>query len=134
MNNQQWREWSLQGLHVNLIHFSFTVDIDLMPPFTKIPDALAIRIGSPFTLRKASGEVLTLDPEQPQTLCPLLLLLRCSVTLFRASSEGECQLWFQDETLLSCLPEDMYEAWSSRGSGALESANLLCLPGGGPPW
>jgi len=135
MNNQQWHEWEMTGLQVNYIRLSYQIDIHmaLMEADASERDLLLV-IESPFTLRPASGEPLCLDPGQPQTLFPLLPFLFRPVASFRASSAGECQLRFEDGTELSCLPDERYEAWNSRGSGELASASLLCGPGGGRPW
>ncbi len=95
---------------------------------------LLITFGTPFTLHSATGDVHAFDPEQSETLCPLLSLLHRAVTTFAASSKGECILRFEDDSELRGEPHEGYEAWESHGTGALEGASLLCGVGGGSPW
>ena len=129
-NPQQWREWNLDGLAVTQLRFDFQFHMQI----GSSERSLSITLSSPIVLRTNSGEPLLLDPEQTPTLSPLLSLLFQPAELFRASSEGHCQLRFQNGSELSGAPDDRYEAWESQGTGELASASLLCGPGGGPPW
>ncbi len=130
MDNQQWREWNLEGLEVTQLCFDFQFRVQMWSS----ERSLFITFGSPILLRPNTGEPLLLDLEQTNTLSPLLSLLFRPAVSFRASSEGHCQLRFQNGSELSCAPDERYEAWESHGTGGLASASLLCGPGGGSPW
>ena len=129
-NHPQWREWSLEGLEVTQLCFNYQFRVQI--GFSE--RSLLITFSSPVILRSKDDEPLLLDPEQTHTLFPLLPLLFRPAVSFRASSEGHCQLGFQNGSELSCAPDERYEAWESLGTGELTSASLLCGPGGGPPW
>ena len=126
----QWREWDLSGLEVTQLRFDFSFHIHLWSSGR----SLLVVFGSPIVLRSDGAGALLLDPEQTETLSPLLSLLFRPAMAFRASSEGHCQLRFQDGYELSCAPDQQYEAWESHGTGDLADASLLCGPGGDPPW
>ena len=129
-SHPEWREWDLEGLEVTQLRFDFQFHVHL----ESSERGLLITFGSPIVLRSNAGEPLLMDPEQTHTLSPLFSLLFRPAVSFRASSEGQCQLRFQDGSELSCAPNERYEAWESHGTGELASASLLCGPGGGPPW
>jgi len=95
---------------------------------------LIVTFGTQFTLRPPTGEERVFNPEQVESLCPLLLLLHRPVVEFAASDEGRCVLKFEDGTVLRSEPHESYEAWESHGSDDLEDASLLCDVGGGSPW
>ena len=130
MDNQQWREWDLAGLDVTQLRFDVQFHVHLWSS----ERSLLITFGSPVVLRSDTDGTLLLNPEQTHTWSPLLSLLFQPAVSFRASSEGHCQLRFQNGFELSCAPDERYEAWESHGSGELASASLLCGPGGGSPW
>ena len=126
----QWREWKLNGLKITQLRFDYQVHVHM---WSAERDLLVI-FGIPFTFRTAEGITVVCDYEQSQTLCPLLSLRFRAVSVFRASSEGQCQIGFEDGAELLCSPDERYEAWESHGSGDLAGASLLCGPGGGLPW
>jgi hypothetical protein len=127
---QQWREWNLEGLEVTQLRFDFQFHVQI----DSSERSLQITLSSPIILRSDMDAPLLLDPEQTYTLSPLLSLLFKPVVSFRASSDGDCHLRFQNGAELSCAPDERYEAWESHGTGELASASLLCGPGGGSPW
>ncbi len=129
-NHSQWREWNLEGLEVTQLCFDFQFRVQMWSS----ERSLLITFGSPIVLNSDNGASLLLDPAQTHTLSPLLSLLFRPAVSFRASSEGHCQLRFQNGSELSCAPDERYEAWGSHGTGELASASLLCGPGGGSPW
>ncbi len=98
MDNQQWREWNLEGLEVTQLRFDFQFHVHLWSSERN----LWITFGSPIVLRSNTGEPLLLDPEQTHTLSPLWSLLFRPVVSFRASLEGHCQLCFRNGSELSC--------------------------------
>ncbi len=126
----EWREWDLTGLLVTQLRFDYQVHVHM---WTFERD-LYLQIGSPFTFQTAEGVVWECDGETSRNLCSLLALRFRSVTQFRSSSDGVCQLIFADDAMLTCMPDPQYEAWESHGSGDLASASLFCSPGGGSPW
>ncbi len=126
----QWREWNLTGLEISQLHFDSRVTFNLWFQERK----LVLVFGCPFTFRTAEGVVWECHGEKSETLCPLLPLCFRPASIFRASSEGNCELIFEDGGRLSCSPDENYEAWESHGSGDLATACLLCGPGGGSPW
>ena len=129
-NHPQWREWNLEGLEVTQLCFDYQFRVQMGLP----ERSLLITFSSPVILRSNNDEPLLLDPEQTRTLSSLLSLLFQPTVTFRASSEGHCQLRFQNGSELSCAPDERYEAWASLDTGELTSASLLCEPGGGSPW
>ncbi len=126
----EWREWDLQGLEVTQLCF----DHQLTMTMWSRERHLSIKFQTQISFCSADGCDTPFDPEQTTTLSPLLSLLHCPLACFRASSDGHCEVFFQDGTRLSCAPDGQYEAWDSQGSGDLSSASLLCGPGGGSPW
>ena len=125
-----WREWSLDGLEVTMLQFDYQFHLTMWDR----DRALLLIFGVPFRLRPATGGERMLDPEQNETLGPLLSLLHRPVERFAASSDGRCLLRFEDGTELHGEPHDYYEAWEAHGKGALADASLLCGPGGSSPW
>ena len=125
-----WREWSLDGLEVTQLRFDYQFHLSILDRDRE----LLLIFGVPFRLRVPTGEERTLDPEQNETLGPLLPLLHQSVERFSAASDGRCVLRFQDGTELHGEPHDYYEAWEAHGKGSLADASLLCGPGGSSPW
>ena len=125
-----WREWSLRGLEVTQLRFDYQFHVHV----TARDRELLLVFGLPFRLRAPSGGERTLDPEQNDTLAPLLSLLHRPLEGFAAASDGRCVLRFTDGTELHAEPHEYYEAWHAEGTGALADASLLCGPGGGAPW
>ena len=129
-NSVEWREWSLEGLDVTQLCFDYSLHIMMWSQ----ERALSLVFETEIEFRTANGNVQILNPEESQSLSPLLSLLHKPVTMLRASSAGHCELRFADGSSISCAPDDQYEAWQSHGAGDLKSAALLCSPGGGSPW
>jgi len=69
MDNQQWREWNLEGLEVTQLCFDFQFRVQMWSS----ERSLLITFGSPVVLRSNTGEPLLLDPEQTHTLSPLVI-------------------------------------------------------------
>ena len=126
----EWRTWDLSGLDVTQLLFDFQFHVHMW----SLQRDLLISFGMPFTFRSPDGEIRTYEPEQSESLWPLLGLLHRDVTTFAASSKGGCVLRFADGSELRGEPHEQYEAWESHGTGELESASLLCGVGGGSPW
>ncbi len=126
----EWRTWNLIGLKVTQLRFDYGFHVDMW----SLQRGLRITFGTQLTLRLTTGEEQLFDPEQVESLCPLLSLLHCPVAEFAASIEGKCALRFEDGTELRSEPHESYEAWESQGSDDLEDASLLCGVGGGSPW
>ena len=93
-----------------------------------------VRCGVPFTFREVGGRSLTIDPEHPEQLAPLLTLLGRSIDTLRVHRSGELAVAFGDGSVLFVSPHPRFEAWEVRGGGALEGLDYLCDVGGGSPW
>jgi Family of unknown function (DUF6188) len=130
MLEADWRRWDLLGLKVTQIRFDHSFHVHMW----SLERDLSISFGTPFTLCSSTGEVHSIDPALQNELRPLLALLHRSVSIFSASSAGQCALLFEDGTELRGNPHEIFEAWESHGGGSLESASLLCTIGGGSPW
>ena len=128
--NAEWRTWDLIGLKVTQLRLDFQLHV----PMWSLQREILIIFGTPFVLRRPTGEDQIFDPEQSETLCPLLSLLHRPVERFAASSDGRCLLRFADGTELHGEPHEKYEAWETHGEGDLGDASLLCGVGGGSPW
>ena len=126
----EWRTWDVTGLKVTQLRLDYQFHVHMW----SLERDLLITFGTPFTLRSATGEIHTFDPERSEELCPLLSLLHRSVVRFSASSKGACTLQFEDGADLRGEPHEKYEAWESHGTGELEGASLLSVVGGGSPW
>lgn len=121
-----WHEWDLTGLSITQLRFDASVHIHMW----SLSRDLMVVFGCPISLRTPNNTAILLDPEQHNTLGPLLSLLGRPALSFKASSHGPCLLRLLDGTEVACEPHNDYEAWESEGSGDLCSASLLCEPGG----
>jgi hypothetical protein len=115
---------------VTYLHFDYRFTVDLW----SAERGISVTFGTTLTLsiRSRGGQIL--DPEQNETLGPLLSLLHREASSFGASSEGGCVLRLADGSELRGQPHPQYEAWEAHGTGGLAGISLLCGPGGGPPW
>ena len=125
-----WRVWKLHNLTVTQLRFGF----DLQVAMWSHARALELVFENAIEYRDRDGRVLRLEPSNAVELSPILPLLHRPVAELRTSSEGACELHFEDGSILSCAPGEQYEAWNCRGRGDLQSVSLLCGPGGGCPW
>ena len=96
----EWRRWNLNGLTVTQLRVDYQFHLHMW----SLEQDLLITFATPFTLRSSKSEVHILDPEQSESLCPLLSLLHRPVETFSASSTGECVLRFEDGTELRGVP------------------------------
>ena len=111
------------------------VEADAVTLQTWSLDASAeVRVSAPFTLRLASGQIRSLDPEHAEGLAPLLALLRSPVRGLTVSRGGELSLSFGDGSSLVVPPSARYAAWEVNGGGVMEGVAYRCPPGGGPLW
>ncbi|HET8669619.1 MAG TPA: DUF6188 family protein [Candidatus Saccharimonadales bacterium] len=125
-----WRTWDLNGLNITQLRFDYQFHIDIW----SLQRGILISFGVPFLMRLSSGQEQAYDPENSESLGPLLNLVHKPIEAFMASSEGQCVLLLKDGTQLKCEAHEKYEAWETHGSGELESASLLCPIGKGSPW
>jgi hypothetical protein len=95
---------------------------------------LEVRLGSPFTFRSQDGRDVHIDPEQPNSIAPLLQLIRTAVAQLLVQRSGELKATFTDGSMIIAGPHPAYEAWEVTGSGLLSEIGYLCGPGGGSPW
>jgi hypothetical protein len=106
------------------------LQIDFAFGFT-IEQWLRFRIGEPFIVRSASGEI-ECDPENPASVAPLLDLHQAVVTEAAVYKDGSLSVTFADGRLLRVPPGDHYEAFEVTGSWAGgDPFRLISLPGGG---
>ena len=124
------RRWNLAGLDVTRLALSYQVELSMWSR----DRALTLVIEGPFEVVRPTGSSVTVTPGTPGTYEPLLSLLHQPVSDFVARENGSCELTFASGTLLRVGPLDRYEAWNTYGEGSLQSAALLCGPGGGRPW
>jgi len=117
-------------LEVTFLHFDYRFTVDMASG----DRSLSIIFECPFSMRLPSGEERSFDPEENETLGPLLSLLHRPVSTFLASSNGLCVLRFRDGTELRGQPHPQFESWEATGTGELERIGLLCGPGGDSPW
>jgi hypothetical protein len=95
--------------------------------------SLELRLASPFVLHTSAGGERRLDPEQPETLAPLLALLRRPLSSLTITRAGELTLRLGDGTTLAAPASARRDAWDVSGGGALEGMAYRAA-GGGPPW
>ena len=94
---------------------------------------LDVRIGGPFALRTAGGE-MQFDAERPRELGPVFGLLRLPLHSLTALRSGALELRLGNEQTVAVEPDPTYEAWEAYGTGELAKLGYLCGPGGGSPW
>ncbi len=126
MKQIEWQTWNLKGLKVTQLRFDYRFHVDMW----SLQRELLITFGTQFTLRLPTGEEQAFDPEQVESLCPLLLLLHRPMAEFAVSHDSRCVLKFEDGTELRSEPHESYEAWESSGSDDLEDASWVCDIGG----
>jgi hypothetical protein len=94
--------------------------------------SVEIRIGAPFSLRTGGGAPRMLDPSAPESLAPVLALLRTTVRGLTMTRDGELAVAFGEGAELRVRGRE--GAWELQGAGALEG--LAYRPGaaGEAPW
>ena len=90
------------------------------------------RDGRTFTL-EVGGTSHRIDPEQPETVVPVLRLFGAVVVAAQASQKGSLELRFDGERVLRSEPHQDYEAWEVNGGLPPVSAayHLQAQAGGG---
>jgi hypothetical protein len=128
-----WREWDLSGLTVDQLRFDSQVTVLVQEGLRR---SLFLMFGSPFEYRPPTGVAVPIDSQSVTTEQAGLLvgLLWRPAKLFRVSSTGYCELHIDNGVVIAARPDADYESWHSSGTGDLESASMLCTPGGGTPW
>lgn len=96
--------------------------------------SLELRLGAPFVLRTPAGGERRLDPDQPETLAPLLALLRRPLSSLTITRTGELTLQLGDGTTLAATANARRDSWDVNGGGALEGMVYHGGAGGRPPW
>lgn len=95
---------------------------------------LEVRLETPFEFHSPDKSQVSIDPEQPQTVAPLLNLVQAAVQQLRVKRSGELTVIFTDGTSLRAWPHPIFEAWEINGVGELGRIGYLCSPGDGSPW
>lgn len=126
------RVWDLSGLRLLRIVVGSGVRFEIFAGGPgNDPDQITIIVEMEFTVRL--GDVSSsVDPFNMESLAPALRLLDREVASITATRDGSLSLQFTDgaELLIGKNPE--YTSWETHGSGALDSASMLCE--GGSPW
>ena len=118
---ESWSEWDLTGLSVTQLRLDHAFSVHLWA----LDRDLLARFSTPFTYRPATGEAVTIDPEEPGAVVPALAVLHEPAASFRASSRGRCVLRLADGSEVASEPHPEYETWESSGSGDLEAASWI---------
>jgi hypothetical protein len=79
-----------------------------------------IRCAAPFVLRQPSGAERVIDPDETETLAPVLSLLRRRLESITVTREGELTAQFSGGLTLAVLGRPRTPAWEVQGAGALE--------------
>ncbi|MGV1007599.1 MAG: DUF6188 family protein [Dermatophilaceae bacterium] len=121
---QQW-VLPLVGREVDQLCIDFAVTL-------VVEGSDTVRLATPFTL-EVDGQVHTVDPEQTETLLPVLGLHRAVVMAAQAGKDGILQLRFDGDRVLRSEPDDDYEAWEVGGGlpPVTSSYHILAKAGGG---
>ena len=113
------------GLTVTQICFGYQVNLHL--------GEADIQIEQPFTLR--GHHEADVEPEDPATLAPALVMLRRVVSSAAAAADGWLLIDFEGGLQLAAPPSSDYEAWNavgphSAGSSGVDQWRIASLPGG----
>lgn len=121
---EQW-VLPLVGREVDQLCFDYAV--------TLVVDGTdTVRLATPFTL-EVNGATHSVDPEQPETVVPVLRLFGSVVLGAQAGKDGTLELRFDGDRVLRSLPHPDYGAWElSGGLPPVSTAyHLQAKPGGG---
>lgn len=94
--------------------------------------SVEIRIGAPFALRTGGGAPRMLDPSAPESLAPVLALLRTTVRGLTMTRDGELAVAFGEGAELRVRGRE--GAWELQGAGALEGLAYRSGAAGEAPW
>jgi hypothetical protein len=114
---------ALRGRKVTRLAIDYVVKLE----FTEPGPYAAISLSSRFHLRGASGASDDIDPAHPETVAPVLSLVRSQLSEVAIADPGVLTASFADGRTLIIGPGD-YEAWEFVGPG---HSRVVCLPGGG---
>lgn len=103
-----------------------SVDDVLTLQFGERAGILMIGITGPFRLSR-HGDTMTLRPDHPQELGPVLALVGRVVVSATATQTGTLEMVFADGSHLKVEPHERYEAWEFVGE---RQSRLVCAPGG----
>jgi hypothetical protein len=100
--------------------------------FTLVIDHYSIQISTPFTLSRGDDHSQH-DPEDPESLAPLLKLHQATLHEGVLRKDGLLTLSFHDGTTLTVPPDERYEAWVAAGElpSVTPRFQVIALPGGG---
>jgi hypothetical protein len=117
MTQVTWRAWNLVGLKVNQLCLDTSVQLGVQATDC----SLTLRFKTPFRLQTPKPLVYQLNPQQPESLSPLLMILKQPLMRFSIASTGDCQLMLANGTLIRSQDET---GWSAQGSGSLVSVSF----------
>lgn len=83
--------------------------------------SLEIRIGTSLTWRPANGAARTLAPDDPETLAPLLTLVRRQLSSVTIGKNDQLTLAFGDGSAIEVAGR--LEGWRVDGGGSMEGIN-----------
>jgi hypothetical protein len=125
------RSWSMTGANFEMLTLAYALSLELAGPEPE--DRISLQIETQFTLIY-DDHILDVIPEKPETVVPMLALLRKPLKTFTAFANGRLWIEFEDGTLLEVPKHEKYESWNTYGYGAYATANMLCSAHDGPPW
>jgi hypothetical protein len=126
----QRRTWLLAGQPITSIVLGYHVALRFSWGPLDAPTYGEITIEAPF---KVGGT--TIDPQNRETLQPVLELLHEPVDSVSADEAGSLEVRLGNGRILTVQKtDDPYEKWNTNGTGELHDFNMLCSAHDGPPW
>ncbi len=128
------RVWPLNGHEVTRLCLDYRFSIEIWWFEEGSPDnSVTIVIGNRFSFHH-DGREQSFNPEQAETLGPVLAILHKPVDSLTAYLDGRLVLQFADGAELAVEKDAQYESWETFGKGKLADIGMLCSPHEGPPW
>jgi hypothetical protein len=113
---------ALSDARLGYIHVDFRLGLDI----SDASGIVRVTVEQRCWLRQSDREI-TLNPDDPSTVAPILKLFNAKVDAVAIRRTGELAVQFADGHRLDVCPNDQYEAWQI----ACENEFLIvCAPGG----
>ena len=123
------RVWDLSGHLLEQIVLDYAVTLLV----AERNNSISVVIENVFELRE-NERTSTINPEDAQTVVPLLAYLHKPVSAVTAFQNGDLLIGFASGAEIAVSKDDQYESWNSFGSGEITGADMLCSPHPGAPW
>lgn len=130
MENDDRREWNLEGQEVTYLHIDFRFAFECWWPRDNL---LTVIIESPFEFRHL-GRTVVCKPEDVNSLTEVISILHKPLSAFTAFRDGRLLVTFSDGAEIFVAKDPQYESWEAEGKGELADLSLLCTPHEGSPW